>query len=196
MKQTMSFHWVKELLGGFLILGTLQAGESGFGLTISTQGSGFFVQHHRTWRPNLDAGLEAHFIDVTGENEFKMIDPYTGASYTFNEQSLVLMPFFLTGTYYPFEGQIDNQFSPFLTTKVGFLVAADGDESIDRWSTRWSQPDFSLAPAFQFGGGIQFLLPMNSLFAMTVTYSVYPLFRAIDGRTHYNGMTFQFGFFR
>ncbi|NOZ75799.1 MAG: hypothetical protein GXO90_10605 [FCB group bacterium] len=175
---------------------TIHGGETGFGLTIGGQGSGIFIRHSRSWRPKMDLGLEAHFIDVTGENEFKLVDPYTGTPYTFNGQSLVLIPLFINGTYFPFEGQIDNQFSPFVTAKAGFLIAADGDESIDRWVDRWRQPDIIFAPALQLGGGIRFMLPMNSLFSMTVAYSIYPMPKSVDGRRNYNGMSFQFGFSR
>ncbi|MFQ6613697.1 MAG: hypothetical protein ACE5D1_02535 [Fidelibacterota bacterium] len=195
MLKTNAKHGTVLILG--IALSTLTYGSNtGFGLTIGRQGSGFYVRRAHTWRNARELGLEAHFVDITGENEFKLVDPYTGTPYTFNGQSLVLIPMFLTGTWFLFEGQIDNQFSPYLTAKAGLLIAADGDESIDRWVERWRQPEISFAPAIQLGGGIRFMLPMNSLFSMTVAYAIYPLSKPVDGRRNYNGMTFQFGFSR
>ncbi len=181
-----------------MLIGTtfLSARDNGIGLIIGYRGYGFFAKSSHIWRPKYTTGFQAQFLDVTGSNEFKISDPYTGYTYTINSQSLVLLPFFYSVSYFPFEGKIDNQFSPFITGKAGFLVAADGDESINSWAKRWSQPKFSFAPAFQFGGGATFILPMSSAFTFTVVYSLYPMPRVIDGQSNYNGLSFEFGFSR
>ena len=107
----------------FFLLVSLSMGKTAnptsFGINTGTQGWGMSV--HRAWRISsiYEGVFEIRFYDVKGTDEFP-ISTYYGTK-TINEKSLVISPVFAGFRYYPFEGKIENNFSPFVTLKAGPL---------------------------------------------------------------------------
>jgi len=139
--------------------------------------------------------LETRFYDCKGENEFNLQGAY-GGTYSFNEQSLVLFPIFVGFRKTVFHGKIENNFIPFIESGAGPVFLFDGDETIDRWFKRWSDPSFLLTGGLYLGLGLKFRFPNETNIFIRAGYDIIPLSTKIDDRSDYNGAVVQILFSR
>ena len=191
---------MKKLILIIFLFTLLYGGEHeryfGFGLNLGSWGTGILV--HGAWEiyPNLNIGGEFRFYDIKAKDEFVMYDYYYDYTYTVNEQSLVVLPLFATLYYYPFEGKIENNFSPFISVKAGPLLTLDGDERIESFLERWQKAKTHLTFGGFFGIGIDIRRASGSIISVGVGGDFLPMNGKVDTNRYYNGMLLNFTFSR
>ena len=181
----------------FFLLVSLSMGKianpTSFGINTGTQGWGVSV--HRAWRISsiYEGVFEIRFYDVKGSDEFVFYNNLGGTE-TINEKSLVISPVFAGFRYYPFEGKIENNFSPFVTLKAGPLFIFDGNEEITSFIERWKKAETHLTFGGHAGIGVKFLSSNVSSISVSAGMDIFPMNRNIDEQSQYNGLLFQFEF--
>ena len=119
---------------------------NGFGLDIGTSGSGIFVTRQAIHNSeNYSINAEVRFYDIKASDETIVYNYYSGQYQTVGGKSLFMLPFFFGTNYYLFNGKIENNFSPFLTLRMGGVLVVDGDE-VGSFKQRWSDPETKLTP--------------------------------------------------
>ena len=166
----------------------------GFGLDVGERGSGIFF--NRTWSKSEELCFtsEIRIFDIKHPDEIIIQDYYTGRGYKFNDINLMLLPLFLGGKYYPFVGNIANNFSPFVSAKAGPILALDGAESgtfKEKWNTNL---DYYFTLGGYFGVGADLLTSNSTILSIRVGYDILPMKEKVDGSDQYNGALVRFGF--
>ena len=162
----------------FLIPFLLNAGfdntSNGFGLDIGSNGSGLFII--RQYSNNNKAfafNFEMRLYDIKSQNETIVYDYYTGQYKAVSGKSLFMTPLFTGVNFYPFMGEIDNSFSPFITTRFGPVFILDGKDEGD-FSERWSKPTFKYSMGSFFGLGVDFKYIRESYISTMFGYELLP----------------------
>ena len=192
------------------LLGQFDQVTNGFGLDIGSSGSGMFIMRnyvHASERLALNG--ELRFYDIKAEDETIVYDYYTGQYKTVGGKSLVMLPVFVGGNYYPFVGKIENNFSPFIAIKGGVVTAVDGDEpgtlvdvslgSVSREKTfieRWENPGIQYSLGGFLGLGIDFKIVGQSFVMVMVGLEYLPLKEEADGKKDYSGFLIHLAFNR
>ena len=178
------------------LLGQFDQVTNGFGLDIGSSGSGMFIMRnyvHASERLALNG--ELRFYDIKAEDETIVYDYYTGQYKSVGGKSLVMLPVFVGGNYYPFVGKIENNFSPFIAIKGGVVTTVDGDEE-GTFSKRWKNPDIQFSPGGFLGVGIDFKMIGQSFVMVMVGLEFLPLNKEADGQTDYSGFLIHLSFNR
>ena len=179
-----------------LLIGQFDHVHNGIGLDIGSSGSGVFIMRqytHTSQKYSLSG--ELRFYDIKASNEIIVYDWYSNQYRSVGGKSLILMPAFFGANYYPFAGQIANNFSPFITLRGGPLFTLNGLETgkfVQRWSnaeTHWSAGGF-------FGVGTEFRLVNMTSVLLHVGYEYLPLSRIADGENDYSGLLIHIAFNR
>ena len=165
---------------------------SSFGIATGSHGWGISYQRILKSNVNSEINFEFRFYDVKGTDEFP-ISTYYGTK-TINEKSLVISPVFAGFRYYPFEGKIENNFSPFVTLKAGPLFIFDGNEEITSFIERWKKAETHLTFGGHAGIGVKFLSSNVSSISVSAGLDIFPMNETIDDQSQYNGFLFQFEF--
>ena len=168
----------------------------GFGLDIGSSGSGFFINGqipHNSKKFSLNA--ELRFYDIKDPNESMVYDPYYGTTRTIGGVSLIMLPLFIGGNYYPFINKIDNNFSPFLALRGGGLFTVNGSE-VGSFRQRWQNVETQLTMGGFFGSGVDFKLYGQTTVSPMVGYEILPLKNEADGEKNYSGMLIHIAFNR
>ena len=180
-----------------LLLLSLSMGKttnpSSFGIATGSHGWGISYQRILKSNVNSEINFEFRFYDVKGSDEFAF-PTYYGGTETINEQSLVISPVFAGVRYYPFEGKIENNFSPFVTLKAGPLFIFDGNEEITSFIERWKKVDTHVTFGGHAGIGVKFLTSNISSISVSAGLDFFPMNREIDEQSQYNGLLLQFEF--
>ena len=103
--------------------------HNGFGIDIGSSGSGIFITRqatHESEKYSLNG--ELRFYDIKASDETIIYNYYSGQYQSVGGKSLMMLPFLFGANYYPFVGQIENNFSPFITARVGGVLSLDGKE--------------------------------------------------------------------
>ena len=190
------------------LLGQFDQVTNGFGLDIGTSGSGMFIMRnyvHASEKYALNG--ELRFYDIKAEDEVLVRD-YTGQWKSVGGKSLVMLPVFVGGNYYPFVGKIENNFSPFIAIKGGVVTTVDGDEpgtynetgggysTTKTFSERWKNPGIQYSPGGFLGVGIDFKIVGQSSVMVMVGLEYLPLKKETDGRKDYSGFLIHLSFNR
>jgi hypothetical protein len=178
------------------LLGQFEQVTNGFGLDIGSSGSGMFIMRnyvHASERLALNG--ELRFYDIKAEDETIVYDYYTGQYKSVGGKSLVMLPVFVGGNYYPFVGKIENNFSPFIAIKGGIVTTVNGQE-FGTFSERWGKPDIQYSPGGFFGVGIDFKIVGQSSVMVMVGYEYLPLKKETDGKKDYSGFLIHLSFNR
>jgi len=178
------------------LFGQFDQVTNGFGLDIGSSGSGMFIIRnyvHAAERIALNG--ELRFYDIKAEDETIVYDYYTGQYKSVGGKSLVMLPVFVGGNYYPFVGKIENNFSPFIAIKGGVVTTVDGDES-GTFSERWKKPDIQSSPGGFLGVGIDFKIVGQSFVMVMVGLEYLPLKKEADGKKDYSGFLIHLSFNR
>ena len=168
----------------------------GFGLDIGSSGSGIFINgvtKHSAKYFSLNA--ELRFYDIKDPNETPVYNPYYGNTRTVGGISLLMLPCFIGLNYYPFVNKIENNFSPFITAKVGSILTIDGAEE-GSFSNRWKNYKTQISPGGFFGCGIDFNLYGQTTVSTMVGREILPLRYNADGESDYSGMLIHIAFNR
>lgn len=173
----------------FISIGFSQINSTkfGVGLNIGNVGSGIFYHQHIKGFEKVKLGARLSWTDVRPAREIPVYNYYTGQYENENTVSLIMFPLFGTFNYYPFEGKIANNFSPYLSIKGGPVLVLDGDESIESFAKRWSKASGSLAYGGNIGVGIEFRQSGSVHYLVELTYDMIPLKNTIDGYGNLNG---------
>ena len=169
------------------------ANPSSFGIATGSHGWGISYQRILKSNVNSEINFEFRFYDVKGTDEFAF-STYYGGTETINEQSLVISPVFAGFRYYPFEGKIENNFSPFVTLKAGPLFIFDGNEEITSFIERWKKAEIHVAFGGHAGIGVKFLRSNVSSISVSAGFDIFPMNETIDDQSQYNGFLLQFEF--
>ena len=187
------------------LFGQFDQVTNGFGLDIGSSGSGMFIIRnyvHASERIALNG--ELRFYDIKAEDETIVYDYYTGQYKSVGGKSLVMLPVFVGGNYYPFVGKIENNFSPFIAIKGGVVTAVDGEESgtldsvgrVKTFSERWKKPGIQYSPGGFLGVGIDFKIVGQSSVMVMVGLEYLPLKKETDGKKDYSGFLIHLSFNR
>ena len=176
------------LIWSIIISNNFAQMKKGVGLTTGTQGSG--IHFIGDWKLNekIYYGFEVRYFDIKNETEIPVYNQYTGQYINVGDKALVLLPFFATARWLPFEGKIANNFSPFVQAKLGPILAIDGNEQHRSFKNRWRK-----APTiFTYGGqlvmGASFRQMSGSAISASIGYEFLPMGQTVDDKNNYDGM--------
>ncbi len=168
----------------------------GFGLLVGSEGNGFSYRGLVRPRPKLAFGADITLFDVKADDEFVFYNYYTQQAQSIGDRYLLIIPIFAFMNYYPFEGKIANNLSPFISVQAGPLLTLDGDENNRRFFSRWT----TAATYITFGGnvnmGVSFPWVGGTTIAVSAGYDFFPVGAKVDGKSRYDGMTLEFSFTR
>ena len=170
--------------------------DNGFGLDIGNSGSGFFFTRQLMHDSNdFSLNIEIRYYDIKASNETYVFNNFNGQWETIGGVSLFMLPIFIGGNYFPFNGKIENNFSPFLTLRSGAVLSFDGKE-YGSFKDRWENPDSQITPGGFIGAGVEFkMVGLNSVSVM-FGYELLPLKREFDGIDDYSGQLIHISFNR
>ena len=178
------------------LFGQFDQVTNGFGLDIGTSGSGMFIMRNYVHASEkLALNGELRFYDIKAEDETIVYDYYTGQYKSVGGKSLVMLPVFVGGNYYPFVGKIENNFSPFIAIKGGVVTTVNGEE-FGTFSERWKNPDIQYTPGGFLGVGIDFKIVGQSSVMVMVGLEYLPLKKETDGKNDYSGFLIHLSFNR
>ena len=178
------------------LLGQFDQVANGFGLDIGSSGSGMFIMRNYVHASEkLALNGELRFYDIKAEDETIVYDYYTGQYKSVGGKSLVMLPVFVGGNYYPFVGKIENNFSPFIAMKGGVVTTINGEE-FGTFSERWKNPGIQYTPGGFLGVGIDFKIVGQSSVMVMVGLEYLPLKKETDGRKDYSGFLIPLSFNR
>lgn len=170
--------------------------HSAVGITIGDRGTGLTIQKPIKYSNNFKFGAELRWFDAKLAEEIPFYNPYSGRYEKRDKISLILFPLFGSISYFPFEGKIANNFSPFISLKAGPVLTLDGDEFIESFSERWR----NATPHWNIGGnigiGVEFRQPGKIYYLISLSYDLLPMDGTIDSRSNYNGTVLSFSISR
>ena len=178
------------------LFGQFDQVTNGFGLDIGSSGSGMFItRNYIHASEKLALNGEVRFYDIKADDETIVYDYYTGQYKSVGGKSLVMLPVFIGGNYYPFVGKIENNFSPFIAIKGGVVTTVNGEE-FGTFSERWKNPDIQYTPGGFLGVGIDFKIVGQSFVMVMVGLEYLPLKKETDGKKDYSGFLIHLSFNR
>ena len=190
MRIVLCFAFYSTLFGDF------NQFYNGFGLDIGTSGSGIFITRQAIHESgNYSFNGEIRFYDIKASDETIVYNYYSGQYQTVGGKSLFMLPFFFGANYYLFNGKIENNFSPFLTIRMGGVLSVDGDEQ-GSFRQRWSDPQTQLNPGGFLGAGIDFKMVGQTSVSVMIGLEILPLNQEFDGSDNYSGRLIHISFNR
>ena len=178
------------------VFGSYDLIQNGFGLDIGKNGSGFFlIRQHTHNSEKFSLLTELRFYDIKGKNEMLVYDYYTQQYRSIGSKNLIYIPLFIGANYYPFAGEIANNFSPFLTLRSGPVLAIDGKET-GSFSDRWGNPDTNFSFGGFLGAGIEFKWVNLSSVLLHIGYEYLPPSKSMNEEKDYSGLLIHIAFNR
>ena len=105
--------------------------HNGFGIDIGSRGSGIFITRQATHESEkFSLNGELRYYDIKASDETIIYNYYSGQYQSVGGKSLMMLPFLFGANYYPFVGQIENNFSPFITARAGGVLSLDGKDTV------------------------------------------------------------------
>ncbi len=167
----------------------------GFGLDIGSHGSGFFITGHSIHHSKeFSINGEMRFYDIKANNETIVYNPIYGQFESVGGLSLVMIPILIGANYYPFNGLIENNFSPFIALRTGYVISLDGKED-GSFSDRWKNPNVQLSPGGFLGTGIDFQMYGQTSVSTMIGLEILPLKDMVKGSDNH-GMLIHIAFNR
>ena len=188
----------KFIISCFLILCSAFASSNiGAGLVFGQRGTGVHLSNDWKVNQKFYLGLELRFLDIKNENEQTAVDYFTGYPYTVGNRALAMFPIYAKFRWLPFEGKIENNFSPFFGLKIGPNFVLDGNENEQSFRSRWFESSESyISFGTQLVFGISFVQPSGAIISPSIGYEFLPLNQRLDGRDNYDGFTINLNFIR
>tara|TARA_B100000767_G_C19708375_1_gene511617 strand:- start:505 stop:1101 length:597 start_codon:yes stop_codon:yes gene_type:complete len=179
-----------------LLMGQFNERYKGFGLDIGSSGSGVFITFsslHSSEKISLNS--ELRFYDIKAPDETLVYDYYSGQTRNAGGISLVMFPAFVGVNYYPFAGKIENNFSPFITTRGGLVFTIDGKES-GSFKNRWTSAKTQFSPGGFIGAGVDFKMVGQTFVSTMFGLEIIKLNEAADSVEDYSGFLIHLSFNR
>lgn len=168
--------------------GQVNSTKHGVGLNIGERGAGIFYHRHIKSYANIKLGATIRWLDIRPPEEIPSYNYYTGRYENTNIVSLAIFPLFGTINYYPFEGKIANNFSPFVSIKLGPILILDADVNIESFSERWSNADSKFTYGGNIGVGVEFRQPGKVHYSVEFSFDLIPLSSTIGDYNNINGI--------
>ncbi|MDP6500300.1 MAG: hypothetical protein QF743_06295 [Candidatus Marinimicrobia bacterium] len=182
---------MKKLITVFIIIGLVSSSQAqmkkSLGGMMGTRGFGIVFSGQWQIKSDLEVGFETRYYDIKNDSELPIYNQYTGQSYNVGDKALFMIPFFGTVTWFPFEGKIANNFSPFVTLKLGPVLAIDGQEEYRKFTKRWGQASTSTSFGSQIVIGVAFRQRGGGIISPSIGFEFLPMGKEIDGRRNYDG---------
>lgn len=161
-------------------------GYKGFGLQVGEQGTGIF--YHQVWRskPSLEWLFHGRIFDVKGEEFMMVYDPYYNQYRSVGDKYVMIVPLFGGAKYFPFAGQIANNFSPYVSMMMGPVLTMDGYDS-DKFSERWKRSQGLWTFGANIGVGADFLMANRMTISAGVGMDYLPMNEKVEGQDHFSG---------
>ncbi|MBU0529692.1 hypothetical protein KKF86_08060 [bacterium] len=176
--------------------GQISSTKHGIGLNIGDRGAGIFYHRHIKSYDNIKLGATIRWLDVRPPEEIPSYNYYTGQYENKNTISLAIFPLFGVLNYYPFEGKIANNFSPYISTKLGPVLVLNADANVKSFFERW----FNANSKFTYGGniavGVEFRQPGKVHYSVEFSYDLIPLSSPISNYNDLNGTVLSFSIHR
>ena len=176
--------------------GQISSAKQGVGLNIGDRGSGIFYHRNIKNYNVFKLGATIRWLDVRPPEEIPTYNYYTGRYENKNTVSLAIFPLFGTINFYPFEGKIANNFSPYITAKLGPVLVLDADATVNSFSDRWFNADSKFTYGGNVGIGVEFRQPGKFHYSVEFTYDLIPLSSAISSYSNLNGTVLSFSIHR
>ena len=176
--------------------GQINGAKHGGGLNVGDRGAGLFYHQNIKSFNSTKIGATVRWFDIRPPDEIPSYNYYTGQYENKNKISLVIFPIFGTVNIYPFEGKIANNFSPFISAKLGPILVLDADASINSFSERWFNADSKFTYGGNVGIGVEFRQPGKLHYSVEFSYDLIPLSDTIDNYTNLNGTVLSFSIHR
>jgi len=162
--------------------------EKSYGVLLSsaTHGGSFGGYYVSDLGRKLQFSFQGGIMDVRGETEFPIIDPYTGYTYQTQQTNALLLPVFLGIRYHPFMDKLASGFSPYFTLGLGPVMAFDPPDE-ESLLTDMGNTDITLNLGGLVAFGADIVMPGNSFFSVSFGYNLFELEKAMDGRSNYSG---------
>jgi len=176
--------------------GQISSTKHGVGLNVGDRGAGIFYHRHIKSYDNIKLGATIRWLDVRPPEEIPSYNYYTGQYENKNTISLAIFPLFGVLNYYPFEGKIANNFSPYISTKLGPVLVLNADANVKSFFERW----FNANSKFTYGGniavGVEFRQPGKVHYSVEFSYDLIPLSSPISNYNDLNGTVLSFSIHR
>lgn len=176
--------------------GQINSTKHGAGLNVGDRGAGIFYHRHIKSYENIKLGATIRWFDIRPSKEIPYYDIFTRQAKITNILSLVVFPLFGTINYYPFEGKIANNFSPYISAKLGPVLVLDADENIESFSKRWFNTNSNLTYGGNIAVGVEFRQPGKVHYSIEFSYDLIPLSNTIDNYNNLNGTVLSFSIHR
>ena len=179
-----------------LLVANFDEAHNGFGIDIGKSGSGvFFTRQILHESEIISFNGEVRLYDIKSSDESVYYNQFTGGYESIGGKSLFMVPIFLGANYYPFVGKIENNFSPFITARVGGVLSFDGKET-GSFQERWEEPDIHLNQGGFLGLGIDFKMVGQTSVSVMLGIELLPLKNEIDQMQDYSGTLIHISFNR
>ena len=168
----------------------------GYGLVGGSIGSGLFItlsSLHNSEKVSLNG--ELRFYDIKAVDETLVYDYYSGQTRSAGGISLVMLPIFFGANFYPFVGKIENNFSPFITSRGGLVFTIDGKES-GSFKNRWTKAKTQFSPGGFIGVGVDFKMVGQTSVSSMFGLEILKLNEAADSVKDYSGFLIHISFNR
>jgi len=176
--------------------GQISGAKHGIGLNIGDRGAGIFYNRNIKSYDNIKLGATIRWFDVRPAEEIPTWNYYTQRYENTNTVSLAIFPLFGIINYYPFEGKIANNFSPYISAKLGPVLILDADETNNSFSNRWFNADRKYTYGGNIGIGVEFRQPGKMHYSFEFSYDLIPLSNTIDHYSDLNGTVLSFSIHR
>lgn len=176
--------------------GQINSTKHGVGLNVGDRGAGIFYHRHIKSYENIKLGATIRWFDIRPAEEIPTYNYYTGRYENINTVSLAMFPLFGTINYYPFEGKIANNFSPYISAKLGTILVLEADETIKSFSKRWFNTNSNLTYGGNIAVGVEFRQPGKVHYSIEFSYDLIPLSNTIDNYNNLNGTVLSFSIHR
>ena len=191
---------MKKLILAILFIslgfGQMSNTKYGVGLNIGDRGAGAFFHKHIKSYNFIKLGATIRWMDIRPSKEIPRYNYYTGQYENKNTVSLATFPLFGVINFYPFEGKIANNFSPFITAKAGPILVLDADEDVKSFTKRWMDAKGTFTYGGNIGVGVEFRQPGKVHYSIEFTYDFIPLKNTIDFYDKLDGTVLSFSIHR
>ena len=176
--------------------GQISSAKNGVGLNVGDRGAGIFYHRNIKSYNVFKLGATIRWLDIRPPEEIPTYNYYTGRYENKNTVSLAIFPLFGTINFYPFEGKIANNFSPYISAKFGPVLVLDADATVKSFSDRWFNADSKFTYGGNMGIGVEFRQPGKYHYSVEFSYDLIPLNNSIDNYSNLNGTVLSFSIHR
>ena len=167
-------------------INTFSEKSYGILLTSATHGGSIGGYYVSDLGRKLQFSFQGGIMDIRGETEFPITDPYTGYTYQSQQTNALLLPVFLGMRYHPFMDNLASGFSPFFTIGLGPVLAFDPPDDKSLLSDMGNTViTLNLGGLIALGADI--VMPGNSFFSVSFGYNLFQLEKAMDGQSDFSG---------